>query len=379
MGKTTTTVLSKRLSKQLHDLWENRNFRGSFTGVESFRKALREEKGLDIPYNVLMKLMLRNANFVKTIRPQRRFPRRHLTVHGFLTVVQADLAVMPSNYFTLAIDAFSRRIFCRAQTAKTADATRKSLESIFEEMGDTPISLETDDGGEFRGNKLWLTQTKKVYWKVKYGRNKAFLAERAIHRIKTVLFRMCRVEMDDEWEKFLPVVVQHYNDTPLKAIGGVKPGDIKSPLDDPLIDEKMSSPKLPSPKEMDAQQRAYEADDKKLQVGQYVFADAKESLFDKSFEIKREQVFKITRILAEEKPVLYYLENLKGTPMQRAFYKSELRATRKPGESDVYPIEKVIATRVRKGKKESLVKFRGYPAVHNEWIETSTIREKKKV
>lgn len=165
MGPRTKTVLSASLAKQIVNLWRNPKFSGAFLGIAGLKKALKREKKIDVPYNELLKLMMKEPNYIKTIRPRRRFPRRKLKIHGYGVLAQADLAVMPKtasdfNCFLLYIDAFSRKIFCRAQKNKSSDATKKSLKSIFDEMKMTPEVLETDNGSEFKALKGWLKESK---------------------------------------------------------------------------------------------------------------------------------------------------------------------------------------------------------------------------
>ena len=374
MAPTKRQSLTPALAKDIIRLWKDPKFPGAFLGVKAFQQALKRVKKIEVSYKDLLLLMLKEPNYIRTIRPARRFPRRRLKVHGYGVLMQADLAIMPTspkgfNCFLLCVDAFSRKVFCRPQKGKTAQLTKESLQSIFEDMGLTPITLETDDGGEFKGNKKWLQNTKKVFWKAKYGRNKAFLAERSISLIKRRLYRLLRTHRTDQWDKYLSDVVASYNKTPQKVIGGLRPEEIKSPLDDPLIDDKIGHIKFPSLKTMLKRQAKYEADESKLQVGQYVYADEKEHVFDKSFDEKRRQLFKIRRVLAEERPVLYYLEDLKGEEVPRAYYAQELHLTKAPREGEFFDIEKVLDTRLVNGKKQFKVKFKGYPNKYNQWVD----------
>ena len=262
--------ITPALAKDIIRLWKDPKFPGAFLGVKGLQSALKRVKKIDVSYKDLLLLMLKEPNYIRTLRPVRRFPRRSLKVHGYGVLMQADLAIMPAspggyNCFLLCIDAFSRKVFCRAQKRKTAEATKQSLESIFDEMGLTPTTLETDEGGEFKSNKKWLNEKKRVYWKAKFGRNKAFLAERGISLIKRRLYRLLRTHRTVEWDKYLPDVVASYNKTPQKAIGGLLPEQIRSPLDDPLIDSKVGPVAFPSLKTMLARQKRYEADESKLQ------------------------------------------------------------------------------------------------------------------
>ena len=69
-------------------------------------------------------------------------------MHGFLTLMQADLAEMfPSKGFKgflLVVDVFSRKVFCQILKTKTKLEVQKAFDKIFQDAHGTPEVLETD-------------------------------------------------------------------------------------------------------------------------------------------------------------------------------------------------------------------------------------------
>jgi len=81
--------------------------------------------------------------------------------------------------------------------------------------------------------------------------------------------------------------------------------------------------------------------------------------------VKRTRVYVITKINTFERPHLYSLKDASsGKPVVGNFYRNELVVAPDPSSDNraqLYPVERVIRQRTRKGKKEYYVKFLHYP------------------
>ena len=62
----------------------------------------------------------------------------------------------------------------------------------------------------------------------------------------------------------------------------------------------------------------------------------------------------------------YGIKDYKGELIEGSFYSNELQLI--DISDNIWPIEKIINTRKRKGKTEYLVKFLGYSNEANSWI-----------
>lgn len=75
-------------------LYEDKNFLGSFSGVQNFKIFLKTDYQEDIStkrlYNILKKL----PNYVQNLRPVRKFARRPYNVDSFGKLLQMDLGFM---------------------------------------------------------------------------------------------------------------------------------------------------------------------------------------------------------------------------------------------------------------------------------------------
>ena len=177
-------AFSPATGEEIRKLWRTKTFPGAFSGLANFKVALATNKNIQISSKQLFSIMKTDEDFIlETKRRRKRFNRRKLIVHGFATVWQSDVGIMPefNSYvaFLCCIDLFSRNIYCAALKTKTAEEVQKKFKEIFSRVGFKPNKLETDRGSEYVGSKDFF-QKEEIYLTFKVGRNKASFAEHAI-------------------------------------------------------------------------------------------------------------------------------------------------------------------------------------------------------
>merc|ERR1712176_958933 len=92
----------------------------------------------------------------------------------------------------------------------------------------------------------------------------------------------------------------------------------------------------------------------------------KKGTFEKGYEMRWTwEVFSILKI-NDTYPRTYQLASYKREPIKGSFYRSELQLVDK--SDDIWPIEKIVSSRRRRGQTEYFVKFQGYPDSANSWI-----------
>ena len=280
--------------EELLRLWRDPNFSGSYRGVKSFRILLKTDKNIDVSEARLYKIVKKDKIFLIHQRPIRNFERRKYDIKYYGETVQADIAYMypfeKCLYFLLLVDCFSLKIFAKPLQSKSSQAVAKAFEEIFEEFNAPIHVLETDRGTEFIGcKKLFLSH--KIYYKSKFGRNKAGIAEWAIFIIKKRLYMMMRGMLKQNWVDYLEQVVKDYNHTPLDKLGGIAPENIHSEIDSVMVAnaQKRANIKIykePSYKEQNENQKSYESSLTNLQVNDYVYLLSNEDVFAKSYDVK---------------------------------------------------------------------------------------------
>ena len=80
-----------------------------------------------------------------------------------------------------------------------------------------------------------------------------------------------------------------------------------------------------------------------------------------------EEIFEVTSRHATDPPT-YVIKDYDGEIIAGKFYAEELQKVVKE-KSDTYKIEEIIKTRKRAGKTEYFVKWVGYPAKFNSWVD----------
>ena len=94
------------------------------------------------------------------------------------------------------------------------------------------------------------------------------------------------------------------------------------------------------------------------------------------FGFQNYQLYKISRIDAGKKPVLYKLSDMLDAPIPGYYYATQLTRTEKGPEPETFfRVEKILRTKWEKGKKKFLVKFLHYPPKFNRWLLKSDFAE----
>ncbi len=102
--------------------------------------------------------------------------------------------------------------------------------------------------------------------------------------VKRRLYRTMRTLRTQDWPKYFTITVNAINSTPNSAIGYLKPIDIKSSYDDPKIDATIGYPRDVPVEQQKKNQKDYEKDKRKLQVGDHVYLDFPPSTMEKGFD-----------------------------------------------------------------------------------------------
>ena len=97
----------------------------------------------------------------------------------------------------------------------------------------------------------------------------------------------------------------------------------------------------------------------------------KKSIFQKGYEQTYSyEVFEVDEV-KNTYPITYGLRDYKGEEIKGSFYPSEIQLVDK--SDDIWPIERIVNTRKRRGITEYLVKFLGYTDAANTWISQSDL------
>ena len=281
-------------NEEILKLWRDPTFAGSYRGVRSFQTLLKTDLNINVSEKRLLDILKTDSLFLIHQTPKRNFERRKYNVNLYGELVQMDIAFMfpdsqtGKKYFLLAIDVFSFKIFTEPLTDRSSDAVAKALKKIFDEFKAPIYEIQADQGREFLGKSVRdLLKQDKIFIKFKYGRNKANFAEHGIQIVKRKLYLMLRGELSHQWESYLPKVTDGLNKTPLKRLGWLSPNAITNEVGSVAVNQArnkigLSTNKEPSYEMKIKNQQNYTGD---LKVGDYVYLDFDEKVFDKSFDV----------------------------------------------------------------------------------------------
>jgi hypothetical protein len=100
-----------------------------------------------------------------------------------------------------------------------------------------------------------------------------------------------RGSLSQNWVKYIVKVVEQYNQTPNKKLGGLTPESIHSEFDSVLVNEARKKNNViefvePHFQQQIMDQKTYEENKNNFQVNDFVYLSTNEKLFDKSFDTK---------------------------------------------------------------------------------------------
>lgn len=126
------------------------------------------------------------------------------------------------------IDTLSKYLRIVALKQKSARDVLNGIKQVFE-SGVKCQTLRCDRGGEFR-YRLLLNYLKNEGVRIFFANqnSKASIAERVIRTIRGRLYRYFQKERTHRYIDVLPDVVENYNSTPHRSLGGLTPKEVNS-------------------------------------------------------------------------------------------------------------------------------------------------------
>lgn len=280
--------------EEILKLWKDPNFAGSFRGIKTFQVLLKTDLNIDISEKKLRNVLKSEPIYLIHKKPQRNFKRRFYDVKFYGEVVQMDLAHMFEyenyKYFLLFVDVFSSKVFVRALKDKSSESVKKALMLILNDFKAPITKIESDQGSEFKKEVKNLLKEHNILLKLKYGKNKAAIAEHYIFLVKKRLFMLLRGTLSQDWPKYLYKVVSDMNNTPIEKLGFQTPNSVTSIYDSVIIRSAQKIHNIEHQTEPNLKQQAENEQNflqqkNALKIGSFCYLDFDEKLFDKSFDV----------------------------------------------------------------------------------------------
>ena len=286
---------------------------------------------------------------------RRKFKKRRVLVNGIDEIWAADLVDMQAfskfnrgvKYLLAVIDILSKYGWLVPLKDKTGKSVASALKTIFKER--KPEKMWVDKGKEFYNKdvkelvELYSTENEE----------KSSVVERWIRTMKEKMWKYFTDKNTNIYIDILPSLVKDYNNT--------KHSSIKmTPVKASKKENELTVWKNLYPEHL----KIHDINPK-FSVGDQVRISKKKKTFEKGYTTRwTEEIFTIVEV-KHTRPPTYKIADLNGEEIKGSFYEPELQKT----SQEIFRIEKVI----RRGKKKSLVKWKGYSDDFNSWVDNKDI------
>ena len=286
---------------------------------------------------------------------RRKFEKRRVLVNGIDKIWSADLVDMQAfskfnrgiKYLLTVIDVFSKYGYLIPLKDKRGKSVAWALKTIFKER--KPEKMWVDKGKEFYNKdvkeiiELYSTENEE----------KSSVVERWIRTMKEKMWKYFTTNSTNVYINVLPDLVGDYNNTRHSSIK-------MTPVEASKKKNELEVWRNLYPNHLDIINI-----NPKFSIGDKVRISKKKKTFEKGYTTRwTEEVFTIVEV-KHTSPVTYKIADLNGEEIQGSFYEPELQKT----SQQLFRIEKVI----KRGKKKSLVKWKGYSDDFNSWVDNKDI------
>ena len=370
--------------KQLQKIYEDVGHPCGYSGIEKLTKYFKNNRRKISKKQILEFLKNQPAWSYHGLIP-RKFVRRPIKVSRPGHILGVDIADFTKTlskynnnfrYVLVLIDCFSRKLCLSVLRNKSNQTTADAIEDFLKKSEYKYRYIFSDEGGEFIGS-----HTHKIYEKfnivrysVKNRRYKCSIAERVIRTIKEKIYKYFTQKNTFKYVNVLKKVEDVYNNTPHRGLCFATPNSVHNMTD---LNDVKHQEKLQLRQKFHNYGSISKREKSKLFSSKNDFIhegyvrlllNKSEGVFAKSFQpIFTEEIFKI-RTVKKTLPISYWLEDLKGLPIEGVVYEKEIKPVKLPKE---YVIEKILSTHtdVNTRKKKYFVKWRGYPNHFNSYVD----------
>ena len=280
---------------------------------------------------------------------------RRVFVNGIDKIWAADLVDMQAfskfnrgfKYLLAVIDVFSKYGWLIPLKDKTGKSVASALKTIFKER--KPEKMWVDKGKEFYNKdvkdliELYSTENEE----------KSSVVERWIRTMKEKMWKYFTANSTNVYLNQLSSLVKEYNNTRHSSIK-------MTPVNASKKENELRVWRNLYPEHLEI----YDINPK-FSVGDKVRISKKKKTSEKGYTTRwTEEIFTIVEVKRTQPPT-YKITDLNGEEIKGTFYDPELQKT----SQELFRIEKLV----KRGKKKSLVKWKGYSDDFNSWVDNKDI------
>ena len=359
--------------KYLHKLYYDPKSKAAFAGADKLWRSLRAA-GRKITRRQLNDWLSQQDVHTSHHPIVRRFARKQVITRGIDDVWDADLMDMATlaqfndgiSFIGIFIDIFSRKLYAIPMKDKSTSETLRALKQAMVQSESQPETLRSDAGKEFVGRQVkdYLAD-REIYQQIAKNEHKANYAERVIRTIKKRIFKYLYSKKSKRYIDVLQDLVDGYNNSYHTGIKCVPSSVTKENQHTVWVQQYIPNPQ--KKKKKNKKKNSTKAIQFRFEVGDLVRISNIRTPFSRGFgQTFSEELFLI-KLRFPGTPVTYLLEDLKGETISGVFYEPELVKVTGKDKDSKYSVDKVLDQRTRRGKKEVLIKWKGYPDSFNSW------------
>ena len=364
-----------RIDKVLKGIYYNPQNDGSFSGIDRLYTAVKNDGQLNISRHQIKKWLYKQDVYTQHTPSYVIFPKRRVYASTIDELYDVDLAEFPGKFpssnsgvrfLLVMVDVLSRFLFVEPLKSKSENEVIKAFDEIFKRSNRICSKLRSDKGKEFVSRKVGrYLRSRGILHYVTNQETKASFAERAIRVLKHKIYRYIDHKSNYHFIDILPQIVKAYN-SGYNRIIETSPDKVTRENDHLIWERTYLNTYI---NKLDKHKRY------KFKVGDYCRISHERKPFFKSYkETYSEELFIIRKRLKTE-PTTYLLKDLKDENLEGCFYDKELQKVINV-EGKKFKIEKVLRQRtLPNGKRQSFVKWSGYPKQFNEWIDSDIIQD----
>ena len=251
------------------------------------------------------------------------------------------------KYLLTDIDVFSKYGYLIPLKNKTGKSVALALKTIFKER--KPEKMWKDKGKEFYNKDV----KELIELNSTENEEESSVVDRWIRTMTEKMWKYFTTNSTSVYADILPDLVEDYNNTRHSSIK-------MTPVEASKKKNELRVWRNLYPEHLEIRDIK-----PKFSVGDKVRISKKKKTFEKGYTTRwTEEVFTIVEV-KHTSPVTYKIADLNGEEIQGTFYEPELQKT----SQQLFRIEKVI----KRGKKKSLVKWKGYSDDFNSWVDNKDI------
>lgn len=358
-----------KYEKALKKIYYTPKEAGSFSGVQGLKHALRS-KGTKVKTKNVVKWLSSQDTYTLHKPIRHTFSRAKVVVGGMDDQWQCDLADVSSlaaqnqgiKYLLTCIDIFSKYAWVEPLQSKTGKALVEAFAHILQ-TNRKPSVLQTDQGKEFTNTHFqqYLKREGIDFFTTYNEEIKASVVERFNRTLKTKMWKYFTRNNTQVYINILEDLVWSYNHSYHRSIK-MQPVQVNKTNEEEvwhhLYDDQAMSYKRP-----------------KFKVGDRVRISKVKKTFRKGYLPNwSEEIFTIHDI-KRTVPVRYIIKDELEVILKGSFYEYELQKVIKVDH--IYRIEALLGERKKGNTTQVLVKWAGYPATFNSWINKRDFRKYK--